>query len=82
MPGVNVEVCGSWIWATGNTKAYKSALKELGFKWASRKSAWYFHVGPYRKRSKSELSLDEIRRRFGSVNFGTGDDDYTPAPTF
>lgn len=34
---ITIEVVGSWIWLSGNTRAIKERLKELGFKWASKK---------------------------------------------
>lgn len=67
--GVEVELCGSWIWLTGNTKAVKDELKAIGFKWSRNKSAWYFHREPYRKRSKKSMSLEDIRRMYGSAKF-------------
>ncbi len=66
LQGVHVELCGSWIWVSGNTKGYKDMMKELHFKWAFKKQAWYFHSEPYRKKSHRELLLDEIREMFGS----------------
>lgn len=69
LQGVHVELCGSWIWVSGNTKDYKDMLKELHFKWAFKKQAWYFHSEPYRKKSRRELSLDEIREMFGSQTY-------------
>lgn len=67
--GVEVEICGSWIWVSGNTKAHREVLKQLKFKWANKKQAWYYHSEPYRKRSKRELTLDEIREMFGSQRY-------------
>jgi len=32
MEGVNVSLIGSWIWITGNTKAYKEDLKSISCK--------------------------------------------------
>lgn len=32
--GINIEIVGCWIWVDGNTYAYKTTLKETGFKWA------------------------------------------------
>jgi len=32
-----IEVVGSWIWLSGDTKIIKEKLKELNFKWASKK---------------------------------------------
>ena len=71
LEGVNVEICGSWIWASGNTLTHKDRLKSLGFKWAYKKRAWYYHTEPYRKRSHRELTLDEIRDMFGSQSYTT-----------
>ena len=67
--GVQVELCGSWIWASGNTQPYKDTLKSLKFRWAHKKRAWYYHSEPYRKRSHRELTLDEIREMFGSQSY-------------
>ena len=69
LQGVDVEMCGSWIWVSGNTKEHKETLKQLNFKWAHKKQAWYYHSEPYRKRSRRELTLDEIRDMFGSQKY-------------
>lgn len=29
-PGVEVELCGSWLWLSGQTREYKEELKALG----------------------------------------------------
>lgn len=71
-PGVEVELCGSWIWVSGNTKEVKEELKNLGFKWSKNKAAWYYHREPYFKRSKRTLSMDEIRDMYGSAHFKKG----------
>lgn len=64
-----VEICGSWVWVSGNTKEYKEILKELKFKYAHKKQAWYYHTEPYKKKGKRELTLDEIRDMFGSQSY-------------
>ena len=69
LQGVTVELCGSWIWCSGNTQQYKDTLKELHFKWAYKKKAWYYHTEPYKKKSRRELTLDEIRDMFGSQRY-------------
>ena len=67
--GVHVELCGSWIWCSGNTQPYKDTMKSLKFRWAHKKRAWYYHSELYRKRSHRELTLDEIRDMFGSQSY-------------
>jgi hypothetical protein len=39
---ITIELVGSWIWVSGDTKEIKEKLKELGFKWASKKKMWYY----------------------------------------
>ncbi|KAB7892599.1 hypothetical protein [Poseidonibacter ostreae] len=58
-----IELVGSWIWVSGDTKEIKEKLKELGFKWASKKKMWYF--GEMKGRNHKEKSLDEIKSKYG-----------------
>jgi len=67
--GVQTEICGKWIWCSGNTKPHKDTLKMLGFHWAKNKNAWYYHTEPYRRRHDREYSLDEIRELYGSQQY-------------
>lgn len=62
---MKIEIIGSWIWCS-DCYAYKDRLKELGFKWAARKKCWYWHNGEYRRHHSKEVSLDEIRSKYGS----------------
>ena len=62
-----IEVVGSWIWLSGDTKKIKDKLKDLGFKWASKKKMWYY--GEMKGKSHGEKSLDEIKDKYGSKTF-------------
>ncbi len=66
LQGLTIEICGAWIWVTGNTRPFKEQLKEAGFKWAKKKIAWYFRPDDYRSRGRGQSSLDEIREKYGS----------------
>lgn len=68
---VTIEVIGNWIWLTGNTYNYKDTIKELKFKWSRNKKAWYYHEGEYKKRSKKNLTLDEIKELYESSEIKT-----------
>jgi hypothetical protein len=70
-PGIHIEVCGNWLWITGNTRPYREALKAAGLRWAHKKRAWYWRPEGYRKKSRRVLSLDEIRFTFGSREIET-----------
>lgn len=66
LPGVIVEIIGSWIWVTGKTREVKDQLKEAEFKFSRQKAAWYWHCGYYRKRSRKRYEMDDIRTMWGS----------------
>ncbi len=62
---MEIEVIGGWIWCF-KCFAVKDRLKELGFKYAPKKKAWTWHYGEYKRHHGKEVSLDEIRMKYGS----------------
>ncbi len=58
-----IEVIGSWIWVSGDTKSIKDKLKELNFKWASKKKMWYY--GEMKGRNPKQKSMEEIKSKYG-----------------
>lgn len=66
LDGLNIELCGSWLWITGNTYAHREAIKAAGCKWSKNKQAWYWHKGEYTRRGKRRYDMDEIRAMHGS----------------
>jgi len=69
--GVEVELCGSWIWCRGNTFPYKNELKEAGFQWSSSKKSWYwFHREKEDgKKHRGHYTMEKIRELHGSQIF-------------
>lgn len=68
--GIEIEVIGQWIWCF-NSKEYRKELKELGFKYAPKKYAWYFHTETFRKKSHKTVSINDIRNYYGSTKVHT-----------
>ena len=64
--GIVIEIIGCFLWVTGNTKPYKDYLKALNLKWHSKKFAWYLKPEDYKKRSRGDYDLDQIRTMYGS----------------
>ena len=65
--GVIIEVCGYWVWLSGNTYPYKETISNLGFKYSGAKKSWYWsptiNISSYRRGSKS---MKQIRKDYGS----------------
>jgi len=66
LEGITIELCGTWLWVGGNTKPNKEYLSEIGLKYSSKKIMWYWHPGSFRKKSKKNMTIDEIRNKYGS----------------
>ena len=63
---VLIEIIGSFIWVSGDTKPYKDIIKSLNFKWSPNKTSWYLAPENYRSRSRKDYSMDDIRGIYGS----------------
>jgi hypothetical protein len=66
LEGINVELCGGWLWVSGNTYQHKAVLKEHGFYFASVKKMWYFRSPDYATSCKRSHSMEYIRTKYGS----------------
>lgn len=74
-PELFVEICGVWIWVSGNTIAYKEELKALGLHFARNKKSWYIHFDDYVKYGKKPASMQYIRSKYGSVVVHSGEEE-------
>jgi hypothetical protein len=66
LSALSVEICGVWVWVTGDTRAHKDALKAAGYRWSGQKEAWYFRPEQFRSRGRGVASMEEIRGKYGS----------------
>ncbi len=66
--GLTIEVCGSWIWVSGETREHKELLKEAGYRWAPKKLMWHWRPAESKSWSRGKFTMDDIRLRHGSVN--------------
>jgi len=66
LQGIIIELCGNWIWLSGNTYLYKDHLKKVGFMFAGEKKLWYWRPHDYKSANRKPLTIDAIRRKYGS----------------
>jgi len=72
LEGCKVELIGSWLWVTGNTKPHAAILKTepAKFCWAKKKTdftAWFFRTAEYKTSNKGQkMELEQIRTKYGS----------------
>lgn len=67
---ITIEVIGHWIWVYGpDTKAIKTQLKELGFKWAPKKEKWHWGISSHR--TIKPMKMEHIRLKYGSTIYSS-----------
>lgn len=64
--GLTIEICGSWIWVSGDTRTHREILKAGGFKYAPKKSMWHFRPADYKSFNRGKWDMDKIRSTHGS----------------
>jgi len=64
---ITIELIGSWIWLSGDTKSIKDILKDLNFKWAFKKKMWYY--GEMKGKNLKPKSMDEIKSKYNTQTF-------------
>ena len=63
---LNIEICGSWVWVSGDTYAVKAELKQAGFMWANKKKMWYWRPEEAACHHSKGQDMDSIRQKYGS----------------
>jgi len=67
LDGLELELCGSWLWIGGDTKTHKEELKAAGCRWSQNKKLWYWHHAEEgRKWRRGKASMRQIRSKYGS----------------
>lgn len=71
LAGIDIEICGSWVWVTGNTYPNREALKAAGLRYAKSKAAWYWKPEGSRSKARRSYTMEEIRELHGSERIRT-----------
>ena len=76
---LDVEICGDWIWISGDTHPAKEQLKALHCRWSRNKARWYWAPAYSKTHSRGKTTMESIRAKYGSKWFLHPDDSATPA---
>ncbi len=68
LDGLIIELVGAWIWITGNTYPHRTILRAAGYMFAHKKVAWYFRTDEFKTHNRHQLSLEQIKAKYGSKN--------------
>lgn len=66
LDNIIIEVCGLWLWISGDTRKHKETLKAAGCRWASKKFRWYWRPEQENFKRTKNLDMFEIRLKYGS----------------
>lgn len=66
IPGLEIEICGTWLWLSGNTYPYRDVLKDAGFRWSKSKKRWYWTEEQFSGKYRARKTMAQIRMAYGS----------------
>jgi len=72
LEGIIIEICGGWIWVSGETFKHKQVFKDNGFYFAPVKKMWYFRSVEYKTGNKKSHTMEQIRNKYGSHSISSG----------
>ncbi len=64
-----IELIGTWLWLSFPVKpeeTTRESLKAQGFFWSVKKSKWFYNGRPRKARKASNLTLEQIRYKYGA----------------
>lgn len=61
---INMFVCGSWLWISGNTFLYKDIIKSLGCIFAGNKKMWFYTET--KSSGRGNMDIEQIKNKYGS----------------
>ena len=78
--GIEVELCGCWLWISGETREHKDELKAAGCRWSATKKLWYWRpIYGANRFHRGDATMGEIRDKYGSQRFSAnGHEQRTP----
>ena len=65
---VKVEIIGTWVWVSGDTKPHKNILAKMGLHYSGAKKMWYLDSGDRKKSSTYHRSLNFAKKRHNTVS--------------
>lgn len=73
LAGLEIELCGAWLWISGETYANREVLKAAGCRYASKKQMWYWRPDEAAcHRSRRGATMADIRTKYGSDRIKSG----------
>lgn len=73
MDGLEIELCGRWLWIGGETMKHREELKACGCRWSSTKKLWSWHFAEDGdKWHRGSKTMAQIRSKYGSTTFTRG----------
>ena len=67
LTGCSIEIIGTWVWVSGETKQHQAKLNSAKCRWHSKREMWYWHTPTAYRRKYTGASMNELRRMYGTA---------------
>lgn len=65
LPGLTIDLCGSWLWISGNTFPVRDKLASAGCHWSKGHKKWFWAADIEKKSGKGHASEKQITEKYG-----------------
>ena len=69
LDGVIVNVVGSWLWISGDTRKHKDSLKAYGCKWSNGRKMWYWVPYNMAPQAFSGIPMETLESTYGVTRY-------------
>ena len=69
MEGVEIWLIGSWVWAMGDTKPHREALKAAQCFWNRKREAWAWHLPEHKSWHNPRADFSDLAATYGAKKF-------------
>ena len=66
---ITIDIVGSCIWLSGNTRPHKDDIKAIGFLWSSKHKKWFFNGDNKKRRIRNKKTYEEIKDEYGCTTY-------------
>ncbi len=69
---ITIDIIGTWLWISGDTRPYKAYLTAYNFLWCPKKKMYQWHIDRGSHKGHKPMDIDSIKDKYGSTTVPQG----------
>lgn len=68
-PNLDIDIVGTWVWVSGETKPIKEDLKKVGFHYSGKHYKWFYNGEEQKVNRRNKKTYDQIKEEYGCTSY-------------